>query len=157
MVEEIKVKPRVLVTGSSGMLGTDLVRELRRGYEVIGADIVRSPKSAVHRFYKVDISDGKSTAALFCKVRPDIVIHTAAWADVDGCELDSKKAYRINTEGTKNVALACKKVGATLVYISTDFVFDGRKKAPYKESDKTNSLSVYADSKLKGEAEVNLD
>lgn len=148
------MKPRVLVTGSSGMLGMDLTRELRIGYEVIGADIVRSPKSVVRRFYKADISDGKSTVSLFCKVKPDIVIHAAAWTDVDGCELDSKKAYRINTEGTKNVAIACKKVGATLVYISTDFVFDGRKKAPYKENDKTNPLSVYADSKLKGEAEV---
>jgi len=148
------VKPRVLVTGSSGMLGTDLARELKTEYEVIGADVVSNPKSAVHRFYKADISDGKSIAALFDKVKPVIVIHAAAWADVDGCELDSKKAYLINTEGTNNVALACKKIGATLIYISTDFVFDGRKKKLYKENDRTNPLNTYADSKLKGEAKV---
>jgi dTDP-4-dehydrorhamnose reductase len=88
------------------------------------------------------------------KARPDIVIHAAAMTDVDGCELDSKKAYKINAEGAKNVALACRSAGAALIYISTDFVFDGKKKSAYKETDKTNPLSIYGDSKLKGELAV---
>lgn len=149
-----KMKPRILITGSSGMLGTDLIDELKRGYELIEMDLVRSPKSIVRRFYKADITDRRSITVLFGKIRPDVVIHTAAWTDVDGCELDQEKAYRINADGTKNVAFACKASGATLIYISTDFIFDGRKKRPYKESDKPNPLGVYADSKLKGEVAV---
>lgn len=136
------------------MLGIDLARELCSGYEVIGADIVRSPKSVVRRFYKSDITDREQIAGVIKKAKPDIVVHTAAWTDVDGCELDRKKAYRINAEGAENVARACRTAGAKLIYISTDFVFDGKKKSPYKETDKTNPLSVYADSKLKGEAAV---
>ena len=158
MVEKVKenfiVKPRILITGSSGMLGIDLARELRRGYEVIGTDLVRSPKSVVREFYKADITTGGSIAALLKKVKPDIVVHTAAWTDVDGCELDRRKAYRINTDGTKNVAFACKTANAALVYISTDFVFDGKRSKHYREGDRANPLSVYADSKLKGEARV---
>jgi dTDP-4-dehydrorhamnose reductase len=136
------------------MLGIDLAGELRHRCEVVGTDLVHRPQSMVHRFYKIDITDRKAIAYVVKKVKPDIVIHTAAWTDVDGCELDKKKAYRTNIDGTKNVALACKAVKATLVYISTDFVFSGKKKRPYRESDKANPLGVYADSKLKGEAAV---
>ena len=148
------MKPRILITGSGGMLGIDLARELGKGYEVIGTDIVRNPKSVVHKFYKADVTSLRQMKAVVGKAMPDIVIHTAAWTDVDGCELRSKKAYRINTGGAKNAALACRSSGAGLVYISTDFVFDGRKKRPYRESDKTGPLNVYADSKLKGEFAV---
>ncbi len=144
---------KVLITGSSGMLGTDLAKELRRKYEVVGTDVVRT-SSIIDKFYKSDITDQKQIAGVIKKAKPDIVVHTAAWTDVDGCELDRKRAYRINTEGAKNVARACRAIGAKLVYISTDFVFDGKKKSPYKETDKTNPLSVYAESKLKGEAAV---
>ena len=141
------MKLKVLITGSSGMLGMDLAKELRKDYDVFGVDLVRS-------IYKADITNRQSIASVIKEVSPDIVIHTAALTDVDGCERDKKKAYRINSDGTKNVALACKSVGAVLVYISTDFVFDGKKKRPYLESDKTGPLGVYADSKLRGEAAV---
>ncbi|MDD5428963.1 MAG: dTDP-4-dehydrorhamnose reductase, partial [Candidatus Omnitrophica bacterium] len=83
-----------------------------------------------------------------------IVIHAAAWTDVDGCERDREKAYRINASGTENVAVACKNAGAVLIYISTDFVFDGKKKEPYTEEDKTDPLNIYAASKLAGEEAV---
>lgn len=129
------------------MLGIDLARELRKDYNVVGVDLVGN-------LYKADITNKKSISDIVKKVSPNIVIHTAAWTDVDGCEFDKKKAYRINVDGTKNVALACKSIGAVLVYISTDFVFDGEKNKPYRESDKANPLGVYADSKLKGEAAV---
>jgi dTDP-4-dehydrorhamnose reductase len=148
------MKLRVLITGSSGMLGADLCRELGKNYIVIGADLVHSPQFIVHSLHKVDITNKRATGALINRIRPDVVIHAAAMTDVDGCEACPKKAYKINAKGAKNVALACKSAGAALIYISTDFVFDGKKKKPYKESDKTSPLSVYGDSKLKGELAV---
>lgn len=137
------------------MLGVDLCQELRKDYEVYGADLVtRALEHKSTRFIKTDVTEKKNISDVLKKVCPDIVIHTAAYTDVDGCEINFEKAYRINSEGTKNVALACKAVDATLIYISTDFVFNGKKKKPYKENDKTHPLSVYADSKLKGEKAV---
>lgn len=142
---------KVLITGSSGMLGIDLCQELRGSYQVIGIDLAHNSNSKVSKYFKCDITDGKSVCNIIDKVNPNFVIHSAAWTDVDGCELDSRKAYKINSEGTRNVALACKSAGSILIYISTDFVFNGRKKTSYKETDKTGPLSVYGDSKLRGE------
>ncbi len=136
------------------MLGVDLSQELRQHYEVFGADVVRRSSFVVRGFYKLDITKKQNVLAIIRNLNPDIVIHAAAWTDVDGCELNEKKAYKINSEGTKNIALACKTIGATLIYLSTDFVFDGKRKSPYKETDKTNPLSIYADSKLKGELAI---
>ena len=144
----------ILITGSSGMLGIDLCEELRKCYNVAGVDLVRSPQSAVRSFRKGDITDRRGIERIISEIKPDVVIHTAAMTDVDGCELDKAKAYKINADGTENVALACKKIDAILIYISTDFVFDGKKKGPYKEGDKTNPISVYGDSKLKGEEAI---
>ncbi|MDP2929479.1 MAG: sugar nucleotide-binding protein, partial [Candidatus Omnitrophota bacterium] len=156
------MKQRVLITGSSGMLGIDLCQELHRDYDVIGADVIASPVSErrsrdwyrARQSHKCDITKKIEVSNTVVKIKPSIVIHAAAWTDVDGCELNPKKAYKINSEGTKNVALACKAANATLIYLSTDFVFDGKRKNPYKETDKTGPLSIYADSKLKGEAAV---
>ena len=136
------------------MLGVDLSQELYHDHEVFGADLIRRSSFAIRGFYKLDITKKQNVLAIIKNLNPDIVIHAAAWTDVDGCELDEKRAYRTNSVGTQNVAHACKAIGATSIYISTDFVFDGKKKNPYKETDKTNPLSVYADSKLKGEAAV---
>ena len=136
------------------MLGVDLSQELYHDYEVFGADIVRRSSFAIRGFYKLDITKKQNVSALIKNLNPGVIIHAAAMTDVDGCELDPKKAYKINSDGIKNVALACKAVDATLIYLSTDFVFDGKKKSPYKETDRTNPLSIYADSKLKGEAAV---
>lgn len=145
---------KILITGSSGMLGIDLTSELKRKYDVIGTDLIRKPQSGVESFYKADIIDRKAISDIVRKVSPDITIHTAAWTDVDGCENDRNKAYVINTEGAGNVAMACGSASSRMIYISTDFVFDGKKRRPYRESDKPNPLSVYADSKLKGELAV---
>lgn len=158
MVEEAQrveeMKPRVLIVGSSGMLGCDLFSELRKSHEVYGADLVPSSQLLVVRSLKCDITSKKSISDVFSKVKPDVVIHAAAWTDVDGCELDPKKAYRINRDGTANVALACKNHKSALIYISTDFVFNGKKKTSYRESDRPAPLGVYADSKLAGELEI---
>lgn len=133
------------------MLGIDLSRELKSDYDICGADQAWNPKSPVKRFYKSDITDLASVMRVVAKARPNVVVHCAAWTDVDGCELHPRKAYRINSYGTLNVAKACAKAGAKLVFISTDFVFSGRKKTPYKETDRTSPLSVYGESKLRGE------
>jgi len=132
------------------MLGRDLCRELRKDYVVEGTDIA-SPEPRTVKFYQSDITDPKNIGAVIALARPNFVIHTAAWTDVDGCEGDKAKAFLVNADGAKNVALACKAVGAALIYISTDFVFDGKKVSPYKETDKVSPLSVYGDSKLNGE------
>ncbi len=145
-------KRKILITGSSGMLGIDLCQELSKDYEVYGID--NRSKPAVHRYFECDITDENGILSVISKVRPDIVIHTAAWTDVDGCELDEKKAYEINSEGTENVALACEENGSALVYLSTDFVFDGKKKSPYKETDEPAPISVYGDSKFVGEETI---
>ena len=147
------MKKRVLIIGSSGMLGRDLAHELRSGYEVCGADIAGSGKS-IKKFYSCDITKKKNVADVIMKARPDIVILTAAWTDVDGCERDPKKAYRVNADGAWHVALTCKTAGLPLIFISTDFVFNGRKRSLYRETDRTSPLSVYGDSKLQGEHAV---
>lgn len=144
-------KYKVLITGSSGMLGVDLSCELKKDYEVVGTDLIQNNLSAVTAFHKCDIVDCKSIKAVVGKARPDIIVHAAAWTDVDGCELDKDKAYKVNSEGTRNIAMACKDLEVVLFYISTDFIFDGKKKTPYKEIDMPNPISIYGDSKLKGE------
>jgi len=136
------------------MLGIDLCQELASAYEVDGFDIVNSQQSTVHRFYKGDITDRDEVVNTVKAVRPEVVIHTAAWADVDGCEGDKEKARKVNTEGSRNIALACKDAGAVLIYMSTDFVFDGKKKSPYIESDTTHPLGTYAWSKREGEKAI---
>jgi dTDP-4-dehydrorhamnose reductase len=148
MVEKAEKKKRrkILVTGSSGMLGSALSAELRGTNEVIGLD-KRAPKQC-------DITDRKNTENVILSAKPDLIIHAAAWTDVDGCERDPDRASRINALGTENVALPASRLDIPLVYISTDFVFDGRKGAPYTEEDLPNPLNAYAKSKLEGEKAV---
>ena len=136
------------------MLGIDLCKELAQDCGIYGIDIAHSPQSTVHSFEKGDITDKDNIAGIVNRIRPDVVIHAAAMTNVDECELDRDKAYKINFLGVKNVALACKASDAVLIYISTDFVFDGKSKTPYKETDACGPLSVYGDSKLKGEEAV---
>lgn len=136
------------------MLGIDLCQELKGGYNLVGIDLCRHIRSKVTKYFKCDITDKKRLNSVICAERADIVVHLAAWTNVDGCELEPSKAYDINCEGTRNIALACKSSGAVLVFVSTDFVFDGKKRTLYRETDKPNPLSVYGDSKFKGEEAV---
>lgn len=144
---------KILITGSSGMLGIDLCQELSGDHALVGLDILKDQKSEgkAREYFECDITSEEKVADAILKARPDIVIHTAAWTDVDGCERDPGRARRINSEGTKNIASACKSAGVILIYISTDFVFDGGKKTPYIETDRPAPLSKYAESKLEGE------
>jgi dTDP-4-dehydrorhamnose reductase len=133
---------RVLVTGAKGQLGVELLDVLRREHEVVGLDLP-----------ELDITKPEATRVIG-DARPAWVVHTAAWTDVDGCERDPERANLVNGEGTRRVAEACRAVGAGLVYLSTDYVFDGRKGAPYLETDPVSPLSAYARSKVAGEEAV---
>jgi len=144
-----KEKRKVLVTGSGGMLGRVLCRKLSESYEVVGLDI-----NSTTDFISCDITDKDMVTASISTVKPDMVIHAAAWTDVDGCEKDPAKARKINTEGTANVADTCSDLDIPILYLSTDFVFDGSKKTPYAEGDMPNPLSIYAKSKFEGEKKV---
>ena len=99
----------------------------------------------------LDISDSETVAAVFERERPEAVINCAAWTDVDGCEFDHERAFAVNARGPENLAINCRRVGASLVTISTDYVFDGEKAGFYTQRDDPNPLSVYGASKLEGE------
>ncbi|RKY66847.1 MAG: dTDP-4-dehydrorhamnose reductase [Candidatus Latescibacterota bacterium] len=131
---------KILITGHKGMLGTELMHFLSQEHEVSGIDLEEA-----------DITDRAQIMEAVAIRTPQFVIHTAAYTDVDGCEQHPDLAYQVNAIGTQNVALACARIDAAMVYISTDFVFNGRKKQPYIEFDAPDPQSVYARSKLAGE------
>jgi len=108
--------------------------------------------AASHR--DADITDGKAIAHAIEMAQPDAVVNAAAFTDVDACESQPELAFRVNAEGPRNIALACKRFGISMMHISTDYVFDGEKSEPYIEEDETRPLSVYGRSKLEGEREV---
>jgi len=139
---------KILVTGSEGMLGRALMEVLASNdIQLIGVDI-RSKEN------QLDITKPKEVNNLIKNINPDIIIHAAAYTDVDGCENTPEKAYMVNVEGTKNIAQAAKNAGAFLIYLSTDYVFDGKKKTPYTEKDEPCPISVYGKSKLSGEKAI---
>lgn len=147
---------KVLVTGTSGQLGYDVMEELaRRGYEGVGAD--RSETEAEFEHVVLDITDKERVLKVVQELKPDAIVHCAAWTNVDGAEdpenLDKVRA--VNVEGTRNLALAAKEVGAKFVYISTDYVFNGEGSEPWRPDDKNYApINVYGQSKLDGELEV---
>lgn len=147
---------KVLVTGTSGQLGFDVVQELlKRGHEAIGAD--RSDTEADFKHIILDITDKEGVLKAVSEIKPDAVIHCAAWTNVDGAEeSENLKAVRaVNVDGTKNLAEACKEVGAKMMYISTDYVFNGEGERPWEPDDKNYApINVYGQSKLDGELEV---
>jgi dTDP-4-dehydrorhamnose reductase len=137
-----------VVTGSSGLLGRILVNLLKNGYEVIGIDkyVPTNEPDAL----AVDITQTPGALESMVRLRPSVVVHTAAETDVDLCETDHEHARMINVEGTANVAEACAKSGARMIFISTDYVFDGTK-GNYSEADQPNPISYYGHSKLEAE------
>ena len=133
---------RALVTGAGGQVGRALVALLEaRGAQVLGLD-----RQAL------DVADAEAVRAAVAEAAPEVVLHAAAWTDVDGAEADEAGALRVNALGTENVAAAARDAGARLVAYSTDFVFDGALGDGYVESDAVNPLSAYGRTKLAGEA-----
>ena len=125
------------------MLGQDLVAVLRPNHEVLALD---------HR--ACDISDEAAVRRVFCEWRPKLVVNCAAFTDVDGCESQPERAFAVNARGAGNVARAAEQAGGRVFYISTDYVFDGEKREPYREDDPTRPASVYGQSKLEGEQQT---
>lgn len=135
---------RVLVVGAGGMLGRDIVPAcIARGHEVFAA--ARSD---------LDVTDARACDDLIADIRPDMVINCAAYTDVDGAETDEEKAMDVNKTGAAFVAMAAARVDAAVMYISTDYVFDGRLRRPYVEADEPAPLNVYGQSKWAGEVAV---
>ena len=150
---------KVFVTGVGGQLGYDVMNELaNRGHECVGSDILPKEKIALpFEYVQLDITDKAAVEKAINKLQPDAVIHCAAWTAVDAAEDEDKKAkvYAINVDGTKYIAEACKKADCKMVYISTDYVFNGEGTEPWQPDCKEYApLNVYGDSKLKGELAV---
>jgi dTDP-4-dehydrorhamnose reductase len=133
---------RIVITGSDGQLGVELMRSLVAHGKVVGTTIA-----------DMDITDPGCVDRL-ASLRPDWVVHAAAATDVDDCEREPERAMAVNGEGTRRVAEGCRRAGAGLVYLSTDYVFDGGKGAPYTEGDSPAPLNAYGRSKLEGERAV---
>ena len=156
---------KVLVTGVGGQLGHDMMNELfRRGHDGIGSDIAEaysgvkdgSPVTSMP-YRKLDITDRQAVDRAVLEIAPDAVVHCAAWTAVDLAEEPEnlEKVRAINVEGTRNIAEACKKTGAKMLYLSTDYVFDGQGTEPWKPDCREYSpLNVYGQSKLDGELAV---
>jgi dTDP-4-dehydrorhamnose reductase len=132
---------KIVVTGAGGMLGGDVVTVAdAQGHEVVALD--RDD---------LDVTDPKRVERLITREHPGAVINCAAWTDVDGAETSEQEAELVNGEGAGFVADAAKQAGAKVVYVSTDYVFDGSKQAPYTESDEPNPINAYGRTKLAGE------
>ena len=150
---------KVFVTGVGGQLGFDCVAELKkRGYEAVGSDILDKENINCDCDYvKLNITDRRAVVDAITGIKPDCIIHCAAWTNVDGAEDEENKAKvdLINRVGTENIALAAKEINAKMVYISTDYIFDGKGERPWQPDDTCYApLNVYGKSKLDGELAV---
>lgn len=136
---------KVLVTGVKGQLGYDVMNELaKRGYEGVGVDVA-----------EMDITDSAAVEKVISEVHPDKVVHCAAWTAVDAAEDNQEVCHKVNVDGTANIAKMCGKLDIPMVYISTDYVFDGQGTTPWKPDCKDYApLNVYGQTKLDGELAV---
>lgn len=130
---------KIVVTGANGQLGREVARQ-GAAHELILTD-----------YDTLDIVDSKAVGDFMREVKADAVIHCAAYTNVDGAEDDADGAFRVNVAGAQNMAAACLETGARMVYVSTDYVFDGQSQKPYREFDATNPQSVYGVTKWQGE------
>ena len=156
---------KIFVTGVAGQLGHDVMNELaKRGYEGIGSDVAPEytgiqDGSAVTKmpYVSLDITDKYAVEQTLEQIRPDVVVHCAAWTAVDMAEDDDKveKVRAVNAGGTENIALVCKKLDCKMVYTSTDYVFDGQGETPWDPDCKDyKPMNVYGQTKLEGELAV---
>lgn len=156
---------KIFVTGVNGQLGYDVIRELvRRGYECVGSDIASCygdgagevPVSGIS-YVSMDITNREAVEKVITEVNPDAVIHCAAWTSVDMAEDDDKVPLvrAVNAGGTKNIAEVCKKLDCKMMYISTDYIFDGQGTEPWKPDCRDyRPLNIYGQTKLEGEQVV---
>jgi dTDP-4-dehydrorhamnose reductase len=145
----------VAVSGSNGLLGRKLVRAAEARYRVLAMDVAEEPpvRSGRVEYVRCDVMDADLVARTLGTARPAWVFHTAAFTDVDACESHRETAWSVNVVGAENVALACAGLGARMVHLSTDYVFDGAH-GPYTEIDTPNPISHYGATKLESERAV---
>jgi dTDP-4-dehydrorhamnose reductase len=134
---------KVLLTGCRGQLGIELIRQMNNGFEIVETDI-----------HNLDITNPKQVFDIVNQTKPGIIINSAAYTNVDGCELEEANAFRVNAIGAQNLAAAALDIGAKIVQVSTDYVFDGTGCTPKREYDPVNPQSVYGKSKALGEKMV---
>ena len=134
---------KIFITGSNGMLGHDLIEALKDNHELV-----------LTTSRTLDITDKEQVFDFISQNKPDIVINSAAYTDVDGCEENQDLAYSVNGEGVKNLAFACREADSALLHISTDYIFNGENTRPWVEDDEIGPISVYGKSKLKGEQAI---
>jgi dTDP-4-dehydrorhamnose reductase len=132
---------RIYVTGASGLVGRELTTVLESRHQIVGGE-------------HIDVRDAEAISHAVVEARPDWVVHLAAFTNVDGAEGHADEVQAVNTEGTAHVALAARATRARLLYLSSDYVFDGRKRSPYVEEDVPAPLSTYGRSKVGGELAV---
>jgi dTDP-4-dehydrorhamnose reductase len=144
---------KILITGAGGMLGSDLARFFQGKFPTIGV----GRRAASHLsipYFQQDLSNAEALEALTAKEKPDLIFHAAAMTNVDGCEREPERAWRDNVDVTKNVIQVSNRVGALLVFFSTDYVFDGSKKGEYEEKDIPRPLNIYGETKYQAEQVV---
>jgi dTDP-4-dehydrorhamnose reductase len=141
---------KFLITGASGLLGSKIIEFAKHGYEVIPS---HNTKPLHLSSLKLEITDLNEVLSILNKLKPHMVVHAASETSVDKCETEKEHAWEANVAGTRNIAKACHKVNAKLIYISTDYVFDGEK-GFYDEEDKPNPVNYYGLTKLEGEKQV---
>jgi dTDP-4-dehydrorhamnose reductase len=148
---------RILITGGNGLLGTKVIEQALTLPEI---DVISTSRGSCQNGYlgtfpfsQLDITDAAAVDRVLSEHRPDVVIHTAAMTNVDGCETHRDEAWAINVDGTQHVARACREVGARLVHLSTEYVYDGTA-GPYRETDPVNPLVWYARTKWESEERV---
>ena len=140
---------KVFVTGANGQLGSDVIKALKQqGHEAIGSDLTGA--------YALDITNREAVLSMLMALRPDAVIHCAAWTAVEAAEdaENRDKVRLINVQGTRNIAESCKIIGCKMMYISTDYVFSGTDDKPWETDDPTEPLNIYGQTKLEGELAV---
>lgn len=142
----------ICVTGGNGLLGSKVLQAAESKYRVVSIDLEPEPLAEYgHVVYiQGDVTHAQGIHERIVGVKPDCVIHTAAFTDVDGCERERTKARSVNVDGARNVALACKKLGIKMIHLSTDYVFDGQA-GPYSEEDEPSPVGYYGETKLESE------
>ncbi|MBM7869837.1 dTDP-4-dehydrorhamnose reductase [Clostridium pascui] len=144
---------KILITGCIGQLGSQIVNILKTGASELGSisEEYRTAEIIGVDVEELDISNLQSVREFINDIKPNIVINSAAYTNVDGCENNQDLAFKVNSLGPRNLAIACEEAGAKLIHISTDYVFEGNGTVPYTEYDITNPVSVYGKTKLLGE------